>query len=203
MKKEEKTELTKEKIRKAALQEFGTKGYAAASLNNICSTGISKGLLYHNFENKDAIYLDCVQQCFDDLVQALQGQEAVPDFRSYMDVRLRFFQNDPCAARLFFEAVLQPPVHLYEKLEEMQSDFNQLNRNVFQKMLSAVSLRPGVTEARAMEYFTMIQVMFNSYFSSPAYRCIPFSDMINAHEASLSKLLDLMLYGIAERGPAE
>ena len=53
MKKEEKTELTKKKILAAALQEFGTNGYRGASLNAICESGIPKGLLYHNFKNKD------------------------------------------------------------------------------------------------------------------------------------------------------
>ena len=57
MKKEEKTGLTKERILLAAMEEFGEKGYAAASLNNICAAGIPKGLLYHNYENKDALYL--------------------------------------------------------------------------------------------------------------------------------------------------
>lgn len=46
MKKEEKTELTKAKIFEAAMKEFGTKGYAADSVNNICKTGINKGLIH-------------------------------------------------------------------------------------------------------------------------------------------------------------
>lgn len=45
MKKEEKTELTKAKIFEAAMKEFGRKGYAAGSINNICKTGINKGLI--------------------------------------------------------------------------------------------------------------------------------------------------------------
>ena len=61
MKKEEKTELTKKKILSAALQEFGSNGYRGASLNAICESGTPKGLLYHNFKNKDALYLSCVK----------------------------------------------------------------------------------------------------------------------------------------------
>ncbi|MBP8715827.1 MAG: TetR/AcrR family transcriptional regulator, partial [Lachnospiraceae bacterium] len=64
MKKELKTELTKEKIILAAIDEFGRNGYYGSSLNSICDTGIAKGLLYHNFANKNAIYLACVQRCF-------------------------------------------------------------------------------------------------------------------------------------------
>ena len=60
MKKEEKTEITKCKILAAAIQEFGANGYAAGSVNNICKTGINKGLIYHNYKDKDELYLVCV-----------------------------------------------------------------------------------------------------------------------------------------------
>ena len=36
MKKQEKTQKTKERILAAALQEFGTKSYDTASINSIC-----------------------------------------------------------------------------------------------------------------------------------------------------------------------
>lgn len=41
------------------MQEFGSKGYRGASLNTICEAGIPKGLLYHNFKNKDA-FAECL-----------------------------------------------------------------------------------------------------------------------------------------------
>lgn len=48
MEKEEKTRLTKEKILKAGISEFGRNGYRGGSINAICASGISKGLIYHN-----------------------------------------------------------------------------------------------------------------------------------------------------------
>lgn len=61
VKKEEKTELTKERIIQAAVQEFGVKGYAASTVGAICSEyGIAKGLIYHNFKGKDDLYLNPV-----------------------------------------------------------------------------------------------------------------------------------------------
>lgn len=63
MKKQEKTQKTKERILAAALQEFGTKSYDTASINSICEIGkIPKGLIYHNFEGKDELYLLCVKK---------------------------------------------------------------------------------------------------------------------------------------------
>ena len=64
MKREEKSELTRERILQAAIEEFGTNGYDASALNTICSkNGISKGLIYYNFVDKDDLYLACVSRC--------------------------------------------------------------------------------------------------------------------------------------------
>lgn len=57
MKQSEKTKNTYNKILSSAIEEFGEKGYDNASLNTICSKyAISKGLIYHNFKNKDNLF---------------------------------------------------------------------------------------------------------------------------------------------------
>lgn len=62
MKRSEKTELTISKIMEAAMTEFGTNGYVGGSVNNICKSGINKGLIYHNFKDKDELYLKCLKK---------------------------------------------------------------------------------------------------------------------------------------------
>ena len=40
-----------------ALAEFARQGYGASSVNAVCSAqGISKGIIYHYFKTKDALY---------------------------------------------------------------------------------------------------------------------------------------------------
>ena len=61
MRKEEKTRRTYERIMAAAMEEFGTKSYDNASITTLCNENqISKGLVYHNFKNKDELYLSSV-----------------------------------------------------------------------------------------------------------------------------------------------
>ena len=45
-----------------------------------------------------------------------------------------------------------------------------------------------------------MQIMFNGYFSSPAYRDETLEEKIKIHEAGIPKLFDFMLYGVAEGG---
>lgn len=200
MKKEEKTELTKERIIRAAIEEFGTKGYAAFVLNTVCSShGIAKGLLYHNFNGKDDLYLACVSHCFSNVTGYLKKQDIQDDLEKYMRVRMQYFSENPYYARIFFEAVLQPPAALKEKIRERKSEFDQFNRGVYQSALSKITLREGITEKDAMEYYEVMQEMFNGYFSSPAYAGTDFWLLVADHEERLSKMLNLMLYGIGER----
>lgn len=197
MKQEDKTELTKLKILTAAINEFGTKGYSGGSLNNICGRGIPKGLLYHNFKNKDAVYLACIDECFSRITKYLEEAQIGSDLHLYLEARLKFFQCYTEEAHIFFEALLEPPIHLQSEIAPLRRDFDLLNHRLYHQILASLSLRDGISEDDAMAYFTMMQNMFNGYFSSPAYRAISFQDKVKAHETNLKKLLDFMIYGIA------
>lgn len=199
MKKAEKTELTKKKILHQAMQEFGSKGYRGASLNAICEAGIPKGLLYHNFKNKDALYLACVAECFQSLTNCLKEAEIGNDMEKYMRVRMAFFNEHEMEAHIFFDAVLQPPEALYDQISALRKEFDALNKAFYQQVLHSIELREGITEEEAMSYFTMLQDMFNSSFSSRNCRNISLSDKMDIHERDLPKILDYMLYGIARR----
>lgn len=73
MKREEKNFISLQRILDTATQEFARQGYGLSSVNTICNSGgISKGILYHYFKDKDALYLACLQTCFDRLTAALR-----------------------------------------------------------------------------------------------------------------------------------
>lgn len=199
MKQEEKSKITYHKIMEGAIQEFGSYGYDGASLNHVCQKGISKGLLYHHFENKDAIYMACVTQCFDAFTDFLNHQTIGCHLQLYMNARLQFFKENPYYKNIFFESVLKPPKHLWAEITGARKNFDTVNQSFYKAMLDTAILRKGVTKKEALDYFTLMQTMFNGYFASPAFDQMPFCDIISCHENKLSKLLEFMLYGIAER----
>lgn len=58
------SEEKKNRIIKSALKEFAVKGYEEASTNNIVKeAGISKGMIFHYFENKKNLYLYILDYC--------------------------------------------------------------------------------------------------------------------------------------------
>lgn len=208
MKKQEKTKKTKERIFAAALSEFGSKSYDTASINSICEIGqIPKGLLYHNFKGKDELYLLCVKACYDKLTAALKEEsfeirDAKEGLQSFLMVRQRFFQENPCYANIFFNAVLQPPKHLKQELIQLRRELDEYFNQCYLAILDGISLRDGITRETALEYFLAASEMFNGYFQKKAEQNGNYRELIQDHEGKLSAIFDIMLYGIAKE-PAE
>lgn len=200
MKRTERTELTISKILEAALEEFGVNGYAGGTINNICKRGINKGLIYHNFKDKDELYLICLENSCKKLVSLIEESGCVSDQLQYMKTRMRFFTEYPNEAHIFFEAILQPQEKLRDRIKQILAPFDELNERIYRCFVSSIILRDGVTEEDAVDYFHQMQRMFNGYFSSSAYRYMTLDNQIKEHEMTLAKLLDFMLYGIAKGG---
>ena len=198
MKKKEKTELTISKIMDAAMKEFGENGYAGGTINNICKTGINKGLLYHNFTGKDDLYLTCVNQSCHKFMEYIKEQGRTDDPDRYMTARMDFFNQHPCESHIFFEALLNPPSHLTGDILSILSEFNELNEKIYTRTLDTLHLRDGISRTDAVEYFHLMQLMLNGYFSSPAFQNMELQKKVEIHEMILPKLLDYMLYGIAK-----
>lgn len=204
MKKQEKTQKTKERILAAALAEFGSKSYEAASVNSICEAGqIPKGLIYHNFKGKDELYLLCVKACYDEMTAALQAQpfeirSAKEGLQNFLLLRQRFFQENPHYANIFFNVVLQPPKHLAGELAQLRAGFNEYFGQCYLAVLDCLTLRSGITKELALEYFLGVSEMFNSYFQKKADQSGDYRQLIEDHEGRLSAIFDIMLYGVAK-----
>lgn len=207
MKQQEKTQKTRERILAAALEEFGRKSYDAAAINSICEAGqIPKGLLYHNFKNKDQLYLACVELCYDRMTAYMKANadttgDARRALQSFLLTRQRFFAENPHLANIFFNTVLYPPRHLQPELALLRRDFEAYLMERYRAILDQLTLREGISTEMALEYFSAIQEMFNSYFQKRAQAEGDYHALIEDHEDKLSGMLDILLYGIARQTP--
>lgn len=203
MKREEKNLQSRQRILEGALKEFSAKSYAEASLNNICNdNGISKGIIYHYFKDKDELYLLCIKECFDAMTSYLS--EAVKTLnggieehlRGYFDARIRFFSDNPLYLNLFCNAIINPPTHLLKAIDEVKSEFDALNISVLTGLLERLPLRHGVTVPEVVEDFRTYQDFFNA-------RCLSIQQgrstesILRDHEESCHRQLKMLLYGVA------
>ena len=198
MKKDLKTEITKGKIIKAATEEFALYGFDGAAVNQICQKhGISKGLIYHNFVDKEDLYLCCVEEAVNGFISYMSGKSFGTDFKLYMKERYGFFTENPYYRRLIFSDVLTDSVVFAERLKEIRGRFDEFNKRVYLRAIDGIELREGVSREDALEYYSLLQNMLNGYLSCGEALADNFDFAFNAHEKNLEKTLDFMLYGIA------
>lgn len=206
MKKEEKTSRTYERIMSAAIVEFGTKNYDTASLTTLCNENqISKGLVYHNFKNKDELYLKCVEKCFEKMTEYLKGRlykdESVQkSIHNLFQIRQQFFKENPYYCNIFFNTVLQTPGHLTKEIHAIREEYDTFYVSCFQELLQQMQLRDGITVDMAKEYFMIFLEMYNGYFRRKSSEKEDIYALAEDHEINLSRILDIMLYGVAKEG---
>ncbi|MDY6146838.1 MAG: TetR/AcrR family transcriptional regulator [Peptoniphilaceae bacterium] len=203
MKQSEKTALTISKILSAAIEEFGVHGYSDGSINRICRHGIQKGLIYHNFKDKDTLYLACVQQSCEKILREMDGASADLAFLEHMKLRMQLWVRFPLESHIFFEALLSPPEKLIPQLQTMLEPWEAMTRRLYYRLLPHLTLRTGVSEEEALQYFSLMQQMFNWFFTSARYQSLSISEKSMEHESQLPKLTDFMLYGVAQKGEAQ
>lgn len=201
MKREEKNRQTRRRILDGALEEFSCHGYAAGSINAICARqGVSKGIVYHYFATKDALFLACVGECFDRLTaciqQSLQDRDgAAYTLEDYFAARSRFFQENPVYQHIFSQAVISPPAHLRASIQTCRQDFDACSVRTLERLLAPVALRPGIRRDEVVETFRQFQDFINIRYQMTGTDGQAFA----VHEENCRKALDILLYGVIER----
>ncbi|MDY6342413.1 MAG: TetR/AcrR family transcriptional regulator [Lachnospiraceae bacterium] len=198
MHQEERSKLTRQKILEAAMEEFGKRGYSGGTINNICKTGINKGLVYHHFRSRDELYLECLRISIGRLTDWIHEKKADTSIENYMSARLEFYRTFPNESRIFYESLLEPGAGLESEIRQIQKPLTEMNETLYRNTIRSLKLRPGVTEEKALLYFSQIQQMFNGYFSSPALQRMSLDEKIEKHEKDVPMLLHFMLFGIAD-----
>lgn len=198
MKREEKNQKSRAHILETAFAEFAQQGYLGASVNTICAAGkISKGLLYHYYADKDALYLACVEQCFQELTASLSAeldaQTITPD--RYFDARLSFFARHPMHQRLFCDTVVNPPRHLHRELAACRASFDALNETMLTAILEKERLAEGIGVGDAIAQLRIFEDCVSTYLKNAGLE----QQQTDAHNQLCRQTFRTMLYGLIAR----
>ena len=203
MKREEKNALSRQRILDSAMEEFSRRGYEGASLNTVCAEkGLSKGIIYHYFSDKDDLYLLCVKTCFDDLTSYLRDTVRLLSgsveerLQRYFDARLRFFTEHPLYLGIFTGAVCDPPPGLVPAIAERRRTFDDLNISVLTELLNSVPLREGLCVQTVAEDFRVYMDYFNLHFKAACAAGADSGDLLREHEERCHRQLNILLYGV-------
>ncbi len=204
MKQAQKTQISKEKIITTAIAEFGTYGYAAASINRICQDGgISKGKLYHHFDGKAEIYMKAVAYCYQAFAAHMHGFtiDKSADFEqnllSLYQLFRRFWEQNPEMLNLFVESRTLPPPELREELMRVRTQF--FNDAVKEKLREIVLFHFPKDEAKQQVlvalFFTAIDYITTSIGTPEIHPQADLTGYIDAQNELFQTAIHIFLYG--------
>ncbi|MEO8357882.1 MAG: TetR/AcrR family transcriptional regulator [Chloroflexota bacterium] len=108
---QQRSEETRAKIIESAIRLFSSRGYTAASVDDICTeAGISKGAFYHHFESKQALFLALLDgwlKTIDNSIEASRDKTAPETFMQMTEAFPYIFATAGEGLPMFLEFWLQ------------------------------------------------------------------------------------------------
>ena len=203
MKRDEKNAPTRQRIIDAAMEAFSQKGCVGACLNVVCAkNGLSKGIIYHYFQDKDELYLLCVGLCFDELAEGLreaaEGLRGTVEERlqAYFGARNRLFAENPQLLGLFAGASFDPPAHLAAEIAARRTPFDGQNIAVLTQLLACEPMREGFAAEEVAQDLRLYMDSFNLCFRADFRSGRPLEALLAEHEARCRRLIDILLHGV-------
>lgn len=142
----------REKILSACLTEFAEHGYTNASTNRIVqAAGISKGLLFHYFENKKKLFLYVLDYTIEHLMKKMSTYTVVlsGDFfeqlGQYAIIKMRIGMEEPEMYHILYDVYLNLPQDIKNELLQRYGQILSDQRKAFIMTMDASKLRDGVT----------------------------------------------------------
>ncbi len=151
-KKEEKEDL----ILEAALKVIKEKGFHGARMADIArKAGISYGLIYHYFKNKEAIFDAIIKRWWKGLFRSMEAMEENGDIRSRLLNIIYYFLNaykeQPDLVNIFITEISRSTVNLNEERLGYFKRFMELTDRIMQDGIDCAYLRQDI-KARYLTY---------------------------------------------------
>lgn len=206
MKQKERQERSRQAIIRAAMEEFGKDDYEAVTMEQICKVhGISKGMMYHYFTNKDELFLCCVSEIFQQLweyirekMDDLMKEPVFESVKGYFLLRESFFKAHTKEKHIFENAVFYPPKHLAEQIQTYREPIQKENEHFLRQVISRIKLHEDIGQGKAIRYVNSI---YHVFWNALEQYCQhgKYNDLYSTL-AETEELLEMFLFGVAERG---
>ena len=206
MKQVERSRLVRQRILDAAMHEFARAGYEGASLNvALRAAGIAKGSVYHQFRDRDEVYLACAGRCFHDLAECIAEMEpklqgSVQErLERYFDCRLGFFESHPDHAGMFLDALLPHPEPIASGIASARRPFDEANRAVLAGIAGQERLRDGLDPDEVWQGIIAYIDFFNIAHARKSGAEMDAAEFLRSREEACHRQIDMLLFGVLAR----
>lgn len=146
---EEIREQTQEQIRDAAFQLFAEEGYSNTSISAVAKkAGVSKGLIYHYFDSKEAILsaiFDQLVEMGDEILNFPSGFTPADKIRQTLQGTFNFIEKQSGVGRLMIALALQPET--FNTLKPKIDEVNRSQMTLYVEMLRELEYENPELEA--------------------------------------------------------
>ena len=150
-------EEKRKNILNACLTEFAEHGYLNASTNRIVkAAGISKGLLFHYFENKKKLFLYVLDYTINQLMQKMSTYSVTlsGDFfeqiGQYALIKMRIGIEEPEMYHILYDVYGNLPKEIKDELMQRYGQILSDSRKDFIMTMDNTRLREGITAETAV-----------------------------------------------------
>lgn len=150
-------EEKRKNILNACLTEFAEHGYLNASTNRIVkAAGISKGLLFHYFENKKKLFLYVLDYTINQLMQKMSTYSVTlsGDFfeqiGQYALIKMRIGIEEPEMYHILYDVYVNLPKEIKDELMQRYGQILSDSRKDFIMTMDKTRLREGITAEMAV-----------------------------------------------------
>ncbi len=123
-----------DRIINAAIKEFAQKGYDSASTNEIVKeAGISKGLLFHYFQNKKQLFFFLFDYCYNIIADEFYKKVDLTEvdffnrMRQSVMIKMDLLTQYPDIFNFIKEAFMQDSAELKVELEKKKTELTAIN----------------------------------------------------------------------------
>jgi len=204
LKQAERQARSRKEILEAALDEFSCQPYGAVTIDGLCARhGISKGMFYHYFKNKESLFLSLVGQVFQGLAAYLSQwmaqasfADTAPTIQAFFLARAYYFAQHPQEKPIFETAMFHRPPQLAEQIAQLHAPLEAINHDFLFQVFSQLPLRPGLDRETVYRYFSGVECVFWPLLDR--FRAEgPVEDVQSLVSASAA-LLDILIFGVVD-----
>ena len=198
-------ETKKDKILSSSLGEFAEYGFDKASTDRISrDAGVSKGLIFHYFGNKENLYMSTMNMCIDDIFKEYNNFKLIDgDFKvnliKMMELKYDFFIKHPMHYKLMVNGFYNSPKKLQSKLDHRYKELKQVGISIIIDMIKDLPLKKDVYTSDIVSVLSSIanvlEYKYLLYFTDDTSSFEKFYDTV---KDEYMRLMNIVLYGILD-----
>ncbi len=164
--------------------------------------------MYHYYSSKDELFLLCAEKTFADLkgyieenIEGITGHSVLDRVKHYFMLREYYFQQHPRQKAIFEGALIHPPRHLAEEIQNLRAPLRAMNRTFLAAQAAKMQLRPGLSQEKAVRYLESVEYLFWDLVRN--YQSDQESAQLHTILQAGEELLEMALFGILQQGETE